>query len=81
MKELRYEDLRMKVRGRNLLIETDFGPASAIDVFGEGDKLVVFGPVKVKKDDFLDFLEGSEIEKFTEDEIQWAVDMMKEKGK
>ena len=41
----------------------------------------MFSPVEVKKDDFLDFLEGAEMEEFTEEEIGWAVDMMKEKGK
>ncbi len=57
MKTLRYEDLRMKVRGENLPIETEFGPASDIAVFGKGTKLIVFSPVRIKKDDFLDFLE------------------------
>lgn len=77
MKKLRYEDLRMKIRGENLVIETDLGPASAIDVFG--DRLVVFSPIEVKKDDLLDLIEQSETGKFTEEEIEMVIDMLKAK--
>lgn len=72
---LRVQDLLIKAKGENLVIETDFGPASAIDVFGK--KLVVFCPEKITINDLLDFLDQSKIEgEFDDEEIEMTLNAL-----
>ena len=80
MKKVRYEEIHVKVKGDNLEVHTEFGPASSVDVIG--GKLYVFSAIDIKKDDFFDFVDGiGKMEKLTDEDIEWLIQELKSKNK
>lgn len=76
---MRINDLRRAAKMENLDVVTDLGEIPEVSVIS--GKLMVSNPVKIRKDDLLDFIDLSEMEAFTEGEIECVVALLKEKGK
>ena len=64
---------------KGLVLHTELGMVEDVDIFSGCAHL--FSAEKIDKNRFLDILETSKMDAFTKDELEWAIDALKDMGK